>query len=221
MENPIFGIISEGVTDQAVLETLLYGFFNDPDLVVNPLQPLRDATDKTQGFGSWSLIFEYCQSERFKQAFEDNDFIIIQIDTDLCSQEPFGIDAKRSEESTEDFIKRVQTRFVELFQNKWGNDFCVLYFHRILFAVAVNSIECWLLPIHLNNDKQKNKEVGCKTTLERELKRGIPKEYKIYLSLAKPYLRNKTFQNEYQKNDSLRYFVDKEINCKVTYWQAF
>jgi hypothetical protein len=46
-----FGIVAEGKTDQAVIENILYGFFDDdePD-AVQWLQPLRDKTDS---FGNW------------------------------------------------------------------------------------------------------------------------------------------------------------------------
>ena len=56
-----FGLVAEGVTDHVVLENILIGYFNDPDLVVRPLQPLRDATDTlSESFGGWYNVFEYC-----------------------------------------------------------------------------------------------------------------------------------------------------------------
>ena len=44
---PTFGLIAEGPTDHVVLENILVGYFNDPDLTqsIRELQPLRDATD--------------------------------------------------------------------------------------------------------------------------------------------------------------------------------
>ncbi len=42
---PTFALVTEGLTDQIILEEILFGFFDDPDLVINSLQPLRDATD--------------------------------------------------------------------------------------------------------------------------------------------------------------------------------
>lgn len=37
-----FGLITEGLTDQIVIENILSGYFNTNDLIVNPLQPERD-----------------------------------------------------------------------------------------------------------------------------------------------------------------------------------
>ena len=40
-----FGLVSEGITDQEVISNILYGFYNNPDIIINELQPLRDETD--------------------------------------------------------------------------------------------------------------------------------------------------------------------------------
>lgn len=39
------GLISEGITDQIVIEHILDGLLDDEDLSVEPLQPTRDETD--------------------------------------------------------------------------------------------------------------------------------------------------------------------------------
>ncbi|WP_413261147.1 hypothetical protein [Floridanema flaviceps] len=40
-----FGLITEGLTDQIVIEDILSGYFNTDDIIVNPLQPERDTKD--------------------------------------------------------------------------------------------------------------------------------------------------------------------------------
>jgi hypothetical protein len=37
-----FGLITEGLTDQIVIENILAGYFKNLDLDVEPLQPERD-----------------------------------------------------------------------------------------------------------------------------------------------------------------------------------
>lgn len=110
---PTFGLIAEGVTDHVVLENILIGYFNDPDLSMNirVLQPLRDATDALHGFGGWYNVFEYCASTVFKEAFIQNDYLLIQIDTD-CAHLP-KFDVPINGESTEEFIERVIEKFAE------------------------------------------------------------------------------------------------------------
>jgi hypothetical protein len=82
-----FGLISEGITDQIVLENILGGFFNTADILVKALQPLRDKTDENrmQETGNWHKVLTYCQSEAFREALTTNGadyYIIIQLDTD-------------------------------------------------------------------------------------------------------------------------------------------
>lgn len=59
-ESKIFGIISEGPTDQIVIENILYGWTADNDLLVTPLQPKEGES------GNWDKVFKYCKSVDFK-----------------------------------------------------------------------------------------------------------------------------------------------------------
>ena len=79
-----FGLITEGLTGQVVIENILAGYFKSPDLDIRPLQPGRDKKDenKFKSYASWSQVFAYCGLKDFQKAFQFNDYIIIQINTD-------------------------------------------------------------------------------------------------------------------------------------------
>ena len=87
-----FALITEGVTDQEVIENILFGFFGD-DIDVNPLQPPLDITDRNdpERFGGWQMALEYCGSAKFEQAFQFNEYVVIQIDTDDSQEQPFNV----------------------------------------------------------------------------------------------------------------------------------
>ena len=89
----IFGLITEGKTDQIIIENILSGYFNDPDIVINWLLPLRDETDKhrIENYSNWYKVFEYCQSDKFKESFQFNDYVIVQIDTDVSEEKHYDI----------------------------------------------------------------------------------------------------------------------------------
>lgn len=216
-----FALITEGITDQAIIEQILFAHFDNPDLDIRPLQPKRTANNKTDGFGSWTTLFKFCFSDDFKQVFDDVDFVVLQIDTDICHYAPFDMDAQRSGESVKEFILRVQERFIQLWDTTWGESFCQQYFHRILFAVAVQSAECWLMPLYANAKKQ-SKTANCLGELEKALKRNIPKEYKVYSALAKPYreAKNKTkLPALLSATPSLDFFIYRELHIKLCYHQ--
>jgi len=64
----VFGLITEGITDQIVIENILMGYFDksEDELEFKELQPLRDETDenKTQNYGGWDKVIEYCGSSK-------------------------------------------------------------------------------------------------------------------------------------------------------------
>lgn len=83
-----FGLIAEGITDQIVIKNILAGYFNNLNIRVYPLQPLIDETDenKAENYGGWSQVIDYCQSDEFQDAFQSNEYVIIQIDTDVSQE---------------------------------------------------------------------------------------------------------------------------------------
>ena len=152
-----FGLVTEGITDQEVISNILFGYYNNPNILINELQPIRDETDrnKSVNFGGWGNLIEYCKSDVFKRAFQTTNYIIIQIDTDIC--EDYHISKKENGEdlTPQQLILKVTETFVKLI----GNEFYQTYKQRIIFAISVHSIECWLLPIYFN-DAKKSKTIN-------------------------------------------------------------
>lgn len=213
---PTFGLIAEGVTDHIVLENILIGYFNDFDLIVRQLQPLRDATDALKGFGGWYNVFEYCKSSVFKEAFIQNDYLVIQIDTDCSHESQFNVPPIHGE-STEQFIERIIAKFEGLFRDSFGENFYVLHKDRILFAVSVDEIECWLLPLYYT-DKTRAATNNCLKKLNLALSKtnqdGInpgKKNPKMYEKLSKSYSKHKTLNAGYPQNPSFNYFVEQYL----------
>ena len=92
-----FALVSEGITDQAVLETIIRAHcrcFAVDEVDVVPLQPMRDATDDARAgtYGGWEQIFEFCSaSDRIVEALSFNDYLVIHLDTDCAEHPNFGI----------------------------------------------------------------------------------------------------------------------------------
>ncbi len=212
---PKFGLITEGITDQIVIENILVGYFDNPDIIVNPLQPLRDETDKkrTANGGGWTLVFEHCSSGSFQDAFSFNDYIIIQIDTDICDD--IGYDISKTDVETEreltpnELIEQVCGKLKDLI----GQDFYNAYSKRIIFAIAVHSAECWLLPLYYT-DKNKSETKGCLNRLNRELTKKekftiSAKDTNYYEFVSSKYCKKKTLMSKYKHNPSLKIFIEE------------
>lgn len=212
MMDKIFGIVSEGVTDFAVLENILFGITGNKDLEINPLQP------KPSEAGNWDKVFKYCQSSDFKAAFAYCDFVIIQIDTDFMhtGEVPAAYKIDLHNLSVEEIIRAFQEKFISLI----SNDFYQEYQNQVIFAISVNEIECWLLPIYFENQKQKAEKVSnCIKTLNEVLpqKEGFyihEKKVNQYEKMSKPFRKLKDLQRFAAKNPSFALFLN-EIEQKI------
>lgn len=209
-----FGLITEGKTDQIVIENILVGYFRDPDLAVNWLLPLRDETDKhrAENFSNWYKVFEYCRSQTFKEAFPFNDYIIIQIDTDVSEEK--GFDIPKFEHGQERSPETLIASVIDKFKVLMGEAFYEAHQSQIIFAIAVHSIECWLLPLYYAN-KTKAKTKNCLDTLNRQLKKAdgfrinsSQKNPRYYETISKKYCKHKTLMDLYKANPSLRIFIE-------------
>lgn len=215
-----FGLVSEGITDQIVLENILSGYFNTPDIIVDALQPTRDATDenKMANSGNWHKVMSYCQSENFREALENNGedyYLIIQIDTDVfwgdSVSPPYAVPTRNEagQISSEALFFEVIIKLIELM----GEAVYQQYQRQIIFAVSVNSLECWLLPLYVDK-KKSQKDQNCLKTLNEGLKKKEnftidKKDPEYYRKCSKSYRKNNTLLKSHQYNLSFEGFVQQ------------
>jgi hypothetical protein len=209
-----FGLITEGLTDQIVIEYILAGYFQTPNIDVAPLQPERDKDNenKSQNYGGWSQVFAYCQSQSFRDAFPFFDYIIIQIDTDVSENYDIPKLDENGEFTPEELIKKVRNKFQEVI----GEDFYSKYQEKIIFAISVHSIECWFLPLYYPDKKHKSKFKNCLNTLNPKLKTkhdftidANSKNPDYSRKISKQYLKHKVLMTHYQENPSFRIFIEE------------
>ena len=207
-----FGLVTEGLTDQIVIENILAGYFNSPDLDIRPLQPERDKKDenKFKGYGSWSQVFAYCRLKDFQEAFQFNDYIIIQIDTD--DSEKHGYDIPQRDENGDFTPEKLIEKVIEKFKEEIiGEDFYGKYQQRIIWAISVHSIECWLLPLYYKDNKKSHFK-NCLRALNEQLVKKHDftidaKKPEYYRKISKQYSKHRKLMASYQHNPSLKSFV--------------
>ncbi|MEG4938878.1 phage tail protein [Microcoleus sp. F4-D5] len=202
-----FGLIAEGLTDQIVIEDILAGYFNSAYIEVTPLQPKRDKS-KT---GGWTLVFDYCRSKKFQEAFQFIDYIIIQIDTDVS--EDYGV--AKQDENGEFTPQQLIAKVIEKFRSAIGDNFYSTYQQQIIFAISVHSIECWLLPLYYT-DSRKAKITNCLDTLNREVQKkhnftidANAKNPEYYRVISEKYCKHKVLMKHYPENPSLKTFIEE------------
>lgn len=213
-----FALITEGITDQVVIETLLLTCLG-PDTAVNPIQPQRDATDINRqakdSYGGWERVLEWCNPSDFEEILTVNDFIVLQLDTDVAEHPHFGLTL--TENGQDKPVPALLAEVRAIITNKLGTAWSQ-FAERILFAIAVHSLECWLLPLYgqTASDQKRTKNcashlvrlTGCKN--EQELK-----TYRKFEELVAPLQKsrkNKQWQQKLticrQHNQSLAIFLD-------------
>jgi len=204
-----FALACEGVTDQIVIENILCGFYteyDDLDEEIQPLQPPYDATTKKQQkdeFGGWEMLLKYLSEKRFRDDVLNSEYLIIQIDTDISEHVNFGVSQQNL--STEELINKVIERLIAQIDNK--QEFYQEHKDKLIFAISVHSLECWILPIYKNFTNEKIS--GCFEALQRESKKiKVSKDYKTYDKLSQDFLKNKKLMKLVSKNSSFEIFID-------------
>jgi hypothetical protein len=211
----LFGLIAEGETDHAVLENILLGIAKvDISDEITILQPDIDETTKgtLQEFGGWYNVFQYCVSEDFKDSFQRVQYVVIQIDTDVSEQTHYDI--KQTDESgkkliPEVLVGKVREKFEQIIVNEFGQDFLEKYQDRILFAISVDEIECWLLPLYYT-DNTKSKTNNCDFKLHEKAGK-FEKKSNDYDKISREYRKNNILMKRYLENPSLRIFVESVL----------
>lgn len=176
------GIIAEGFTDQLVIDQIVYGYFGNDDChETRFLQPSRDTTDLAQhDTGGWGNLLNYCKDDKLMEgALTTSDYLIVHIDTDKLSE--FSNQATGQEEP----LKKLELCEKEL-SDLIKNEILDEYGHKVIFAIAVDSVECWLLPFHEIDPRRRKKgrTINClnrlNEILEKQGKGQIVKGNKSY-----------------------------------------
>jgi hypothetical protein len=199
-----FGLITEGTTDQAMIKAILIGYFGEDNISITPLNP------DSKKLGGWGQVFKYCHSPDFQESFDANDYVIIHIDTDISLQYKIAqIDQDGNSLSPNQLIENVKNKFKSLLDP----EFYQRYGERIIFAIAVHSIECWLLPLYCE-DAEKSEIDNCsarleKTIIEKSILTRFVKKSKCYQRIALPYATKETLLENYSLNPSFKIFIEE------------
>ena len=206
MKKRTFAGIAEGVTDKRVITNILAGYFNNPNIKVTWLQPRDTIANIKEPPAGWTRVLKYCKTKQFKDSFQENKYVIIHIDTDISPNKNFDIDHYDENGrllTPEQLIAKVVNKFRSLI----GEDFYEQYADKIIFAIAVHSIECWLLPLCLPEKKGETND--CINILKRDLPNFREKDHKYYQRISIEYANQNLLLKLYPENPSLKIFIEE------------
>ena len=157
------GIVSEGVSDFWVLRHIITRYLKDQDLWVLPLNPKQTKDGKQDGPGGWGLVMKYLEDKGKKLMVEalkeDFEYIVVQIDTDVC--EEYGVKHDLTDMGV--FWQNV----CDNLSNRLSEDFDR---SKLIFAICIDEIECWLIPFVDTNKKNCESTNRCVNIVNKNIK---------------------------------------------------
>lgn len=212
-----FAIIAEGQSDQAVLENILVGYFqkSDEEPIVNHVQPPPPTPQCPAPQAGWTLVFTSLKRGEPQKALQLNDYLVIHIDADVQEEDGFDVPRRGANNKELSVSERIE-RIIEKLKAQMDNTFYETNAHRILFAITVETIECWLLPL-LHSDKKAQKIVGClgsaNIALRKAKKKGLSsgeaKFPRAYDEASHEYRTHKALRRHCIRNPSFQVFIER------------
>lgn len=206
-------LFAEGHTDQLVIEQILLGALQlDEEPELNFVQPLAPGPNANGSYapGGWTVLFKALAEGKHREALQTNDLMILHVDTDVCDEIGFNVPKVADADAQ---ASAVQAKLCEVL----GADFCEKHGDRVVFAIAVDEVECWFMPLLFRTQKAKRaKTTGCVEAANRELglqKRPAllrgkdEKNPKAYAALAKEFHKSRRLEAAAPDNPSLNRFV--------------
>lgn len=213
---PTFALITEGLTDQVVLERLIDDVCAsqfDDDIEFVPIQPERDATDAhTAPHAGWTLVLEACR-KRAAAALEFNNYLIVQIDTDLGDDEGYGLglSANGVAKSVAKLVADAKTLLID----QIGKDVFDSNSSRICFAICVHSLESWILLLASGQDHIHTGEQRLGRHLNKINFGGFRKTYDSYGAVCGLF-KSKDVKGQIGRPHSLGDFLQCLSNLRPT-----
>lgn len=210
-----FALVTEGPTDQVILKNILLGYFHG-----QPVEPsiYREHPDPQAAvaFGGWTLLLNYLQAKKFRQALQLNRFLIVQIDTDVS--EDRGFDVPKQDANGPLSVEAMVASVIERLKSEIGVEDWAIYGDKFIFAIAVHQTECWALPLWENEAGKAGKTENCLNALGQALRRNnLPwvqegnKDVRIYDTATRGYRKRRDLLQLGPKNPSLKILLD-ELN---------
>jgi hypothetical protein len=219
------GVVSEGPADFAVVRNVIKGALGLDGSDVDSIRPElnSDETDLNapgaRSFSNWQIVRDECTSGAVIAEyldFADDRIVIAHVDTAECELE--GFDVARPPRQREDYVSACREAVVTR-AREWLTGRAV---DRIVFAIAVEETDAWLLPVYAVNMRGDTGAVvdPKKRLIERELPRtnmlsdrerarilALRKELDRYHQLSQPLRKSKALLEASARNASLDAFV--------------
>lgn len=217
------GIIAEGFADANVIKAIikkLLGYDGADMRVLRPEEAFDETDLQAMNFSNWELVFESCKDENFLSAFfdtlEGEAMLIVHVDTAERGLKGYEVNEPQRTKGV-DYVA-----YTELLRSNVMRKINALipeaYRERVIYAIAVEETDAWLIPLFENRAGDTASHARAKETLaqligadKKRAKAYVDTEHKSldYVKLGKELA--KELKNNRKRNKSLDLFcVDLE-----------
>lgn len=211
-----FVLITEGPSEHRIIKHIIAKYFREIDPDINQIQP-KIVNQKQVTTGGWNEVLKYCEREELNDILLENDYLIIQIDTDQSQTKPFNVSHTNTSnelKTTDELYEHVVAKLRGLIKP----EIFEAHEKQIFFAICIHTIECWLLPVYYKNNHKADSR-NCLSTLNLELRRQnistIPtkdknssKSIRTYETILRNWKRKQDIIDAAQHNTGFRNFID-------------
>lgn len=215
------GIIAEGRSDAAVLTNILKGQLEIQRSDINYLVPELEYDEtslhqmRLEQYSNWTIVKQNCENRDklsdFFDFVDDNRFLVIHIDSDMRNQVGFDVYNPNNLKTVAD-IEVLRNNIIQKI-TEWLNQ---EYIDKIVFAIAIQEIDSWLLAIH------SNKETGFFPNAKERLDRFFngpslsKKERQKIFAFEKDKLKQyELLSSDFRKKNKLNSIATNNISLKL------
>ena len=176
-------------------------------------QPHLDNTDQ-KNFGGWEMLLDYLSSTRFRDDVINVNTLVLQLDSDIVEHPNFAGNYRNQQgiELTShalitDIIHKLVIKI-----NAGDAGFFEKHKQKIVFAICVHSLECWLYAFHYKKPLSKPKIVGCGRALNHEMKTSGfdgKKDKRLYQEHTRFFLKPENINLVTAKDQSFKTFIQQ------------
>ena len=207
------GIVSEGVSDFRTLQHIIERYLKSKEgeeyyaIRLNP----KEERNKQIGFGTWQGVFRYISGQDDKklivEALEEGcEYVMVQIDTDVCEQYQVPHDLTNVEALWESVRQKLESSVHPEFDKT-----------KLIYAICIDELECWLIPFIDTDKKHCINMDRCLNIVNGDLGKKdyfIDKEHKNSIGAQKAYeyiLKQKKKPKEIKECSEFNYGFKKLI----------
>jgi hypothetical protein len=162
-------LVTEGKSEHWIIKHLIERYFKETEIFFRQVQP-QIIDDTQESIGGWLEVLKFCgRTDDIKAVLIETDYLVIQIDTDESQNINFEV-SHTKQGSTEKPHDELYADVIEKIKGLINNEVLIEYSNKIVFAVCIHTIECWLLPIYFTKNHKKTTQ-NCLEKLSMELRK--------------------------------------------------